>query len=279
MTRRSRGLLVFSVAIATAGFASAAVHRTMQQPDTPADPAVGQTVIVAARALSMGAPVTHEDVKAVMWPREAMREGMLSSPEAVVGRVLARPLASNEPITEDALAPHGSASSLPAAIPPGMRAISVKVNDVVGVAGFAVPGSRVDVLVALGGGQDSLARAVASNVQVLAVGTRAEIEQGRTQTADPAPVVTLLVAPSDAERITLASMQGSLTLTLRNPLDSGIAPTSGIRLATLVASDVPRRPVARPRPEEPIRTETADAPRAHVIETIRAGKRSEETVR
>ena len=278
MTRRTRGLLVFGVAIATAGFASAAVHRAVQQPDDPAAAPMTQTIIVAARALSAGAPLTTDDVKIVRWPLEAMREGVISSPEAVVGRALTRPLAANEPVTNDTIG-DGTPQGLPPAIPPGMRAISVKVNDVVGVAGFAVPGSHVDVLVALRGGQDSFARAVASNVQVVAVGTRAEIEQGRTEANGAATVVTLLVAPSDAERITLASMQGSITLTLRNPFDAEITPTAGVRLASLVGAEPQQGSTRRPRIEQPIRVETPAAPKEHVIETIRAGKRSEETVR
>jgi pilus assembly protein CpaB len=279
MTRRTRAFVVFGVAIASAGLASAAVHRTLQQSGNTSTAPPMRAVVVAVRALSVGAPLTAEDVTTVMWPPQVMREGLIASREEVVGRVLIRPLASNEPVSRDAIAADGVGSSVPNAIPPGMRAISVKVNDVVGVAGFAVPGSRVDVLVALRGDRDSLARAVASNVQVLAVGTRSEIEQGRTPQSEAATVVTLLVAPADAERITLASMQGSITLTLRNPLDPSVPLTSGVRLAALVGQEPLPRPVARPRPVEPIRETAPPAPQAHVIETIRAGKRSEERVR
>jgi pilus assembly protein CpaB len=227
MTRRSRALVVFGVAIASAGLASAAVHRTLQQRGTALE----------------AVPVQQE------------------------------------PAPPPPVAPRESGSGLPSAIPPGMRAISVKVNEVVGVAGFAVPGSHVDVLVALRGGQDSLARAVASNVQVLAVGTRADIEEGRAAPNDAATVATLLVAPADAERITLASMQGSITLTLRNPLDSDVPLTSGVRLAALVGQERAPQPPARLRPIEAIPESAPPAPKAHVIETIRAGKRSEERVR
>lgn len=283
MTRRSRGLLVFGFALATAGLASAAVHRAVQQRDsTGAAPSTGP-VVVAARALPMGARLSVTDVKIVMWPQDAMVDGAVSSPDTVVGLGLTRAVAANEPVTEGSVAQPGAGAGLPPAIPPGMRAISVKVDDVVSVAGFAVPGSRVDVLVALRGGSESVARAVASNVQVLAVGTRADLEQGRAPANASSTVVTLLVVPADAERISLAMMQGTITLTLRNPLDEGATPSSGVRLASLVGDLGPAAaaPLRARRSDTPpaARLPLPEPPRHHVVETIRAGKRTEETIR
>jgi pilus assembly protein CpaB len=282
MTRRSRGLLVFGIAIASAGLASAAVHRAVQQRDSIVAAAPTRPVVVAARSLPMGARLTTTDLKIIEWPQEAMVEGAVSSPDTIVGLGLTRAIATNEPVTEGSVAQPGAGSGLPPAIPPGMRAISVKVDDVVGVAGFAVPGSRVDVLVALRGGSDSVARAVASNVQVLAVGTRADLEQGRVPTTASSTVVTLLVIPADAERISLASMQGNIVLTLRNPLDEGSTPSGGVRLTSLMGELVPAAPVpVRPqRSSTPVVTQSPPPePRRYVVETIRAGKRTEETIR
>ena len=142
-----------------------------------------------------------------------------------------------------------------------MRAISVKTNEVVGVAGFVIPGTRVDVLVIVGRGgskEEPISRAVVSNVQVLTAGTRFDQEQARAEGKPIATtVVTLLVTPDDAERISLAANEGQIMLTLRNPLDVAPTATSGVRMANLFAApDAPleikrvegRRVVKAPQP-------------------------------
>ena len=151
-------------------------------------------------------------------------------------------VAENEPLTEAKLAPLGSGGGLPPTITEGMRAISVKTNEVVGVAGFVIPGTRVDVLVTVRKGNDDepVSRAVVSNVQVLTSGSRFDQEQAR---ADGKPmqatVVTLLVTPEDAERISLAASEGHITLTLRNPLDVAPTTTSGVKMANLLGAPAP----------------------------------------
>jgi pilus assembly protein CpaB len=275
MTRRTRGLVVFGVAVAMATLASAAVNRAIKERGAEAR-AETQSVVVAARTLPAGARLTKDDVKTIAWPKDAAIDGAFSSVDDVAGQGLTSAVALNEPLTRNKVAAPGTGAGMPPTIPPGMRAISVKVDEVVSVAGFAVSGSRVDVVVALGGAQESIARAVASNVQVLAVGTRNDVEQSKDYRSG-ATVVTLLVSPSDAERISLASMQGRITLTLRNPLDTGVASPDGVRLASLVgqrATPVAHRP--DPRLAEPAPPPT---PRVHTVETIRAGKRTEENVR
>jgi pilus assembly protein CpaB len=164
-----------------------------------------------------------------------------------------------------------------------MRAISVKVNEVIGVAGFVVPGTRVDVMVVLRKAQDSMSRLVLNNITVLASGTR--YDQAKAQSdAQPIPttVVTLLVTPDDAEKLALATTEGQIALVLRNPLDSEPVNTNGTRLAALMGTPAPApvlkvvegRPrvvrVAAPKPEPP---------KPYVVETIRAAKRSEEELR
>src|SRR5206468_8094363 len=125
---------------------------------------------------------------------------------------------------------------LPPAITEGIRAVSVKVNEVVGVAGFVVPGTHVDVMVTLRrtDAKDSMTRVVVSDIQVLTAGTR--YDQGKSRDGQPIPtsVVTLLVTPSDAERIALAASEGEVMLTLRNPMDRKPTETTGIRTAALL---------------------------------------------
>jgi Flp pilus assembly protein CpaB len=141
----------------------------------------------------------------------------------VLDRGLIATVDENEPLTAAKLAPLGAGAGLPPSIPPGMRAVSVKVNEVVGVAGFVVPGTRVDVMVTLTNRQaqqESMTRVVVSNVQVLTAGTRYDQENAKDGKPIPSTVVTLLVSPEDGERIALAGSEGQIMLTLRNPLDT-----------------------------------------------------------
>ena len=153
----------------------------------------------------------------------------------MLGRGLLAPVLENEPITSAKLAAKEAGAGLAPTIPLGMRAISVRVNEVVGVAGFLVPGAHVDVLATVNVKDDTFTRAVVSNLTVLAAGTRCDQDKSKDGQAIPTTVVTLLATPEDAERVTLASMDGRLLLVLRNPLD--IAPTStpGMRLTALMA--------------------------------------------
>jgi pilus assembly protein CpaB len=174
-----------------------------------------------------------------------------------------------------------------------MRALSVRVNEVIGVAGFTVPGTRVDVLAMVREGASSMSRIVVSNVQVLTSGTKYDQDQSRK---DGQPikttVVTLAVTPSDAERIALAATDGQIVLALRNPLDADAVQTSGVKMAELMAGHVPvvapaprpaaprKAPAATPAPvpaSTPPPTVQA-APQPYRVEAYRASKRSEETV-
>ena len=167
--------------------------------------------------------------------------------------------------------------------------MSVKVNDVIGVAGFVVPGSKVDVVVNIRRPNDTMTRTAASNVQVLTAGTRqdqarpeAEKEKDKKPAANASTVVTLMVSPEDAERIALAATEGSIMLAMRNPLDATTTETKGTRLASLmgapdpapvvrVAKGVPKAAIPAPAPPPP--------PAIYQVETIRAAKRLSEVVK
>jgi pilus assembly protein CpaB len=159
-----------------------------------------------------------------------------------------------------------------------MRAMSVKVNDVIAVAGFAAQGHRVDVLVTMKSGQESMSRVVVSNVQILSAGTQIDQEKARAGQSVPAGVVTVLVTPQDAERIALAQNEGQIMLALRNPLDVEPTKTSGIRVSALLASPNPA-PVTRvvrgrPRVEAP-----PPPPAPYTVEAIRGAKRTQEVIK
>jgi pilus assembly protein CpaB len=288
MSRQVRTLIVLVVAVTAAALASFGVYRAVSR--LPRAPQMAtKKAVVAATAMPVGTLITRESVKLVDWPANTPLQGGFSKIEDVVERGLISPVVENEPLSENKLAPKEAGAGLPPTIKQGMRAISVKVNEVIGVAGFVVPGTHVDVVTIIkdpigNKEDDTLSRVVVSNVEVLTAGTRYDQEESRK---DGKPirstVVTLMVTPLDAERIALAQSEGDLLLTLRHPLD--VEPTAdgaGIRKAVLFGD---AKPVA-PAPSKP-RTVRAVAPpvvpvvqpvarKPYTVETIRAAKRSED---
>jgi pilus assembly protein CpaB len=185
----------------------------------------------------------------------------------------------NEPFSDLKMAAKGAGAGLPPAIPPGLRAVSIKVNEVIGVAGYVLPGTRVDVVATVSPTQqaaDMTSKVILTNVQVLAAGTKIERDVEKNKPI-AVSVVTLLVDPDEAERLTLASTEGKIQLALRNPLDKTTPSTHGIRPAALlgVAATTPR-PLARPVAAKPALQAPVDTP---TVEIIRGDKRAREIVR
>lgn len=288
MSRSTRTLLVFSLSLVVAGIFSALVYQAGQRTPAAAD-VQSVPVAVAARALAVGSKLTAADVKLVQWPASSPIAGAITSVDAAVDRGLLANVAENEPLTAAKVAAAGAGAGLPPMIAPGMRAISVKVDDVVGVAGFIVPGAHVDAVVTITQRDQNMARVVVSNVEVLAAGTRAEQSQATDGRNASASVVTLLVTPADAERISLASSVGRITLTLRNPLDTAATDTRGTQVASLLgAPEPPPVAPAAPRPAatrvvraapEPAPAPPPPPPAPYTVETIRAAKRTAEVVK
>jgi pilus assembly protein CpaB len=285
MNRTARLVAVLVIALVAATVASFAVYRALSA--NAGGPQAPQTIdtIVAAQPIPAGTMVTRAHIKVVPWPANARLAESISNPADVLDRGAIVAIALNEPITPSKLAAAGAGAGLPPTIPPGMRAISVRVNEVVGVAGFVVPGTHVDVFVTLKRQTDSETRIVVSNVQVLTAGTRYDQEKAKTGEAMPSSVVTLLLTPEDAERTVLASSEGQVMLALRNPLDAASTATAGTRTNSLfgeerraVPVDQPvRRKVAVAAPAAPVPPPAPPPP--YVVEAIRAAKRSAETVR
>jgi pilus assembly protein CpaB len=278
--------MVVTIAVVLAAAATMGVYRAIKRIPFREIPVAHYSAVVAVRDLPLGTLVAKEDVKLVPWPTSDPLPGGFDSIDKVVGRGLIAPALQNEPLSEAKLASIEAGAGLPPTIREGMRALSVKVNEVIGVAGFTVPGTRVDVLAMVREGNDGMSRIVVSDVQVLTSGTLFDQEQSRK---DGKPikttVVTLAVTPADAERIALAATDGQITLALRNPLDQTPVQTSGIRLAELMrpAAAAPERvatPLKRvvPPPPPPVSVAAA-VPPPYQVETIRASKRSEETIR
>jgi pilus assembly protein CpaB len=177
-------------------------------------------IVVATGELSLGTLLTEEQLQVVDWPERVKLEGSFSDLKDLVGRGLIIPVLTNEPLLESKLAPEGAGAGLASTIPEGMRAVSVKVNDVIGVAGFVGAGTHVDVI--LTGSPNTrnetdTSKVILENVQVLAAGQN--IEQHVNGEPQNVQVVTLLVTPEEAQRLSLASQDGRIQLALRNPLD------------------------------------------------------------
>ncbi len=242
MNRRTRTLIVVGVAVALASLASFGVYRTIQQMPVKQVPIAERFAVVAGQSVPVGMLLTKEMVRAVAWPAEHPVAGGFASVEEVVGRGVTSGLVENEPITENKLAPKNSGGGLTTTITPGMRAMSVKVNDVIGVAGFTVPGTHVDVVVTITADREGISRTVLSNVQVLTAGTKFDVDKANSGTPIPnTTVVTLLVTPADAERLALATTQGQIVLVLRNPIDAEPTKTNGVRTSGLVSVRRTRR--------------------------------------
>ena len=283
MNRGVRAMLVLLVALGMAGIASYAVYQAIQKIPVREVEVASEPVVVAAKALPVGALIGPNDVRLAEWPRKSPLTGAFAKAEDVVGRGLLAAVLENEPVTTSKLAPRESGAGLAPTIPIGMRAISVKVNEVVGVAGFLVPGAHVDVLATVDLKDDTTARAVVSNLQVLAAGTRIDQEAAKDGKAVPSTVVTLLTTPDDAERVALASTKAQLLLVLRNPLDIAPTTTPGVRLASLMGPPAQppvekaykgrRMVVAAPVPTPP------PPPPLYTVETIRGAKRTTEEVK
>lgn len=194
-------------------------------------------VAVAARDLPLGTVLAPADVRMIDWLGESAPPGYLHSAPDAVGRGLISSVKANEMLLESRLAPRGAGGGLSVTIPDGQRGVSVRVDDVIGVAGFILPGTRVDVVVTLPPEPQldqkvSLSQIVLQNVQVLAAGQTVQQDaQGKPITVS---VITLLVSPKDAETLILASNEGKIQLALRNTLDLADIRTSGASVRTLL---------------------------------------------
>lgn len=226
---RTRLLMIGVLALA-AGFVAALYVYSRVRPNSgvPADFA---EVMVAKNDLQVGARIEDSDIRIIRIPSADLPPGAPRAKKEVVGHGVIVPISKGEFILPNRLAGENAGSGLPALIPPGMRAVSVRVNEVVSVAGFVTPGTRVDVLLtgAPTGTGEQQTTTVLQNVAVLASGHT--LERTSSGEAQNTAVITLLVTPDDAQRLTLASTEGHIQLALRNPLDTkeGTVPASGSR--------------------------------------------------
>jgi pilus assembly protein CpaB len=234
MNKRFVGVLIFAFVVASV--ASLLLYRLLLNRPAAAKAAPSTVqVVLATRDVEIGTVLKEEDVKLSDWPG-AVPAGSSAKTQDIVGRGVITPIFAKEPIIESRLAPKGAGGGLAAMIPPGMRAVPVRVNEVVGVSGFVVPGMRVDVLISGSrpNGDSSLGtltRTLLQNLEVLSAGT--DFKKDPEGKPVQVQVVNLLVTPDQAELLSLASAQTQIQLVLRNPLDREVTKTPGTALALL----------------------------------------------
>jgi pilus assembly protein CpaB len=273
---RNRLIVGLLIAILVAGLLSGFVYREFKKVSAAvaASPMVTTKIVVASKALPLGTRLEPSMLRTISWPASEEIAGACRYVADCTNRALITPVAENEPILEDKLAPTAAGAGLAATIPDGMRAISVAVNDVVGVAGFVTPGTMVDVLVtgAMTAGSDAhgatnITRTILENVRVLAAGQK--VQQDREGKPQTVPVITLLVTPEDAAKLTMASTEGKIQLALRNTVDTSTVDPQPVLQSTLFTSngiaEPPVRHVAGPAKAVP--------PPPYVVEVINGSKR------
>ena len=197
-------------------------------------------VVIAKVELPLGAKIIPEQLTTVQFPRNAVPEGTFDSIDKVVGRITVTRIAPREPVTNSRLAPPGATGGLSAIIPEGYRAMTVRVDDVVGIAGFLMPGALVDVLVVIAPPDNSpqgpISKIVLQNIKVLASGQ--DLDQPKNEReANTVRSVTLQVNPEQAEKLNLAASEGKLCLALRNSIDQGDQQTLGANRRTLLTGE------------------------------------------
>jgi pilus assembly protein CpaB len=273
--------IVLVLALTSGGLAAMLALRYLRQQASPLTRREAQAgkIVLAAKPLGVGMTIQDADVKLIDWPGGVMPVGFIGSVKEAVGRGVITPIAENEPLLAAKLSTKDAGAGLQVAIRDGMRALSVRVDEVVGVAGFVLPGTRVDVLITLNPNAalnrpESISRTILQNIQVLASGQVTQPDQ------DGKPikvsVVTLLVTPDQAELLTLAAQEGRIQMTLRNTLDTTAIKTAGASVRELggiapaaAAASVPRQVVrARIQAEAPARD-----PRV-IVEGYKGGERT-----
>ena len=287
MNRRLSTILLIAFVIAAA--ASYVVYRISGSQASRTSPTGVTQVVTAARDLPIGSVISDMDVAVGDWVG-TVPEGAIVSKTVAVGRGVVSQIYKGEPILTNRLAAMGAGGGLAATIRPGMRACAVRVDDVVGVAGFVLPGMRVDVLMSgtppgANSSDGPKVRTLLQNIEVLSAGN--DIQKDNEGKPQQVQVVNLLVTPEQAEVLSLASNQTKIQLVLRNPLDGDTAKTTGVAMASLFSDGAPkpapkavarRRAPAPPPPPPPPAVQIVQPPPAkiYVVQVLNGDKQSEE---
>jgi pilus assembly protein CpaB len=271
---RSRLLMIGGLALAVGLLVSYTVYNRLRTFADSNNNERGVPVVMAADDIQVGTKLEAHDVRVVTLPQSAVPPGAFSGTSQVLGRGAILPVSKGEFILPSKLAALNAGSGLSSMIPQGMRAVSVRVNDVVSVAGFVQPGSHVDVLATgQGGGNDRQTTTVLENVLVLAVGK--SLDRNPLADAQTAPVITLAVSPDDAQKLALVSQEGRIQLSLRNPMDTRKGGIGATRTSSLYLGETPVATAPKPKAHKVVAKGPAPAPAPYQVEMIRGSKRDE----
>jgi pilus assembly protein CpaB len=272
---RSRLLMIGGLALAVGLLVSYTVYNRLRTFAVSTSNERGVQVVVAADDIQVGTKLDAHDVRVITIPQSAVPPGAFSDTSKAVGRGAVLPVSKGEFILQSKLAPLNAGAGLPSMIPQGMRAVSVRVNDVVSVAGFVQPGSHVDVLATgnQGGGNERQTTTVLENVLVLAVGK--SLDRNAAADAQTAPVITLAVSPDDAQKLALVSQEGRIQLSLRNPMDTKKGGIGATRTSSLYLGDKPVPTEPKPKVRKVVAKVPAPPPAPYQVEMIRGSKRDE----
>ena len=270
-----RLMIALGMALGISGLLTLWLSTKISKPRT-VQAAAPHRYVGAARDLDPGAVVQPADLKMVDWSSATPVDGASGKMEDITDHTVLYPIAAGEPILQRQISAPGSGVGLSARIPTGMRAISLRSDEIVGVAGYLLPGTHVDVLMTYRSpsSQDSITSTVLQDAQVLTAGQKMQADpKGEANTAS---VVTLLVSPDDAEKLTLASAQGSIHFVLRNGADHQRTVQQPQDIDNLTGA-APHADAARP--VQVVHSEPKPAPekKLYVVETIRGDKQSSES--
>jgi pilus assembly protein CpaB len=291
---RTRILVAVGMAVLLALLASVGAYKFLSSKSQMAEQSRLQTVgiVVAQVDIPLGSAINPNQVAVAAWPKDNYPKDVLADPKAAVGRTALRDFTRGEPIVESKLVPlNRSTGLLSLKVPAGMRAFSVKVNEVVGVGGFIVPDSRVDVVVTTSPSsrdqQEKVSKIVLEDIRVLAAGQTTEQKDNKPVTVN---TVTLAVLPEEAEKLALASNDGAIQLVMRNFADNVLVTTGGADKGRLLSSfrNAPVAPASAPAKKAKPRRISRKAPspsasapppkKAYTVEVIKGNKRTEEAV-
>jgi len=283
---RTRTIVVIGIAIMLALLASVGVYRYLSEKGRVAEEARLQTVgiVVAIVEIPVGTPINANQVAVTAWPRDLYPKDSFADMKSVVGRTARRDFLRGEPIVQSKLVPLDKKGGLLSfLVSEGKRAFTVRVNEVVGVGGFIVPDTRVDVILTTvpPGGKEKISKVVLENMQVLAAGQIIEQKENKPITVN---TVTLSLTPEEAERLALASNDGVIQLILRNFMDFDNVVTIGATKGRLLSAYRPSSPPEESKPETKKRYTQRKrsspvmpvAKKTFTVEVIKGNKRSEE---
>jgi pilus assembly protein CpaB len=280
----ARAFLFWVLALGAGSAAAYLIHSYVKGNLRIATPATSK-VALAAMDLDLATTLQLEHIRMVDWPDSVAAPHAIRDAKDAVGRVLLGKAVKGQILLEPMFAPRDAGKGLAALIPPTMRAVAVRVDDVVGVAGFIHPEDRVDVIVTIRPTKpenaEPTSKVILQNVEVLTVGQEMETKDSSRNKAVQATVATLLVSPEGSEKLALAANQGRLLLSLRSRLDDKLAETPGVVPSALLGSEIHAPPVAEvssrraksgPSTTTAPPTAASKAPEKQVVEILRGDR-------